>query len=230
MNAQADIAMHEHKRHKRRDIASGDAMPLAHLIRFVAGPDNTICPDLRGNLPGRGCYIVANRAAIDTAIKRKAFAHAFRTDIVVPENLVTQIETGLTKKVLDLLAMGKKSGQVETGFNRVKSAAATGDLALRFEAADSSEDGRGKIRAAAKAGAHEREELAPVCIGCFSSAELGKVLGREHLVHVGVRKGRIANAVMGEVSRLAGFRVLIPANWPDRAREAEFTPSAECRK
>ena len=39
---------------ERRDIASGEAMEESRLIRFVAGPDGSVFPDLARKLPGRG--------------------------------------------------------------------------------------------------------------------------------------------------------------------------------
>ena len=46
----------------------------------------------------------------------------------------------------------------------------------------------------------------------FASTELGSALGRESLVHVAVAPGRLAQRLLQDVERLAGFRaaVLVP--------------------
>jgi len=51
----------------RKCIATGEVRPKAELIRFVVGPDDQLVPDLAGKLPGRGIWVTATRAALETA-------------------------------------------------------------------------------------------------------------------------------------------------------------------
>jgi len=51
------------------------------LIRFVAGPDGTLVPDLARKLPGRGVWVTADRASLQQAIKTKAFARSLKVDL-----------------------------------------------------------------------------------------------------------------------------------------------------
>ena len=60
----------------RRCIASGALRPKAELIRFVAGPDGTVVPDLAERLPGRGLWLSPQREEFDRACKRNLFAKA----------------------------------------------------------------------------------------------------------------------------------------------------------
>jgi len=46
---------------ERRCIVTGEVQPKAGLIRFVAGPDGEVVPDLAEKLPGRGFWVVADR-------------------------------------------------------------------------------------------------------------------------------------------------------------------------
>ena len=48
------------------------------LIRFVAGPDGRVVPDLKRKLPGRGCWVKAERAVLEKAIARKLLTIAFQ--------------------------------------------------------------------------------------------------------------------------------------------------------
>ena len=42
---------------ERRDLASHQVMDESRLIRFVAGPDGQVVPDLGRKLPGRGLWV-----------------------------------------------------------------------------------------------------------------------------------------------------------------------------
>lgn len=215
---------HGHKPRERRDIASGEVMEPSRMIRIAFGPDGMVVPDFARKLPGRGAWVASDRASVEQAVKTKAFARAAKAKVQIPTGFADQIESGLASRVLGLLGMAKRAGEIETGFDKVRGAAQGGLLAFRFEASDGSQDGRGKIRVNAKSAGIELEEEAAIGVGCFTGYELGAVLGREHLVHIGVRKGRLAKALRAELSRLAGFRHLIPAEWPDKEHEPTFVP------
>ncbi|MBW1601221.1 YlxR family protein [Streptomyces sp. JJ66] len=49
----------------------------ADLLRVVV-IEGACVPDLRGTLPGRGAYVHPSLACLDLAIRRRAFARAFR--------------------------------------------------------------------------------------------------------------------------------------------------------
>jgi hypothetical protein len=70
-------------------------------------------------------------------------------------------------------------------------------------ARDGAADGRRKLRRLAP-------ELPQVV--AFASAELGAALGRESVVHVAVAPGGLAQRLLQDVERLAGFRpdVIVP--------------------
>ena len=57
---------------ERRCIVTGETQPKAGLIRFVADPDGQVVPDLAEKLPGRGFWVVAERAALEAASRRAA--------------------------------------------------------------------------------------------------------------------------------------------------------------
>ncbi len=221
---------HGHKPRERKDIASGEAMNPVRMIRLGFSPDGDVVADVFGKLPGRGAWVAANRGAVEQAIKAKAFARAAKRKVAVPDDFADVIERQLAGKVLGLLRMANRAGQLESGFDKVKGAASADALAFRLEASDGAEDGRGKIRVITKAIARDMEVNAPPVIGCFTGAELGQITGREHLVHGGVRKGRLARSMQDELSRLAGFRALIPESWPDKEHEPDFHPFGDKAK
>jgi len=63
---------HAQASRERRDIVSGEVLGEARLIRFVAGPDGAVVPDLARKLPGRGLWVAADRASVATAAKKTA--------------------------------------------------------------------------------------------------------------------------------------------------------------
>ena len=52
---------------ERKCIATGEVQQTSGMIRFVVGPDAQIVPDILGKLPGRGIWVTADRAALETA-------------------------------------------------------------------------------------------------------------------------------------------------------------------
>ncbi|PHR93657.1 MAG: DNA-binding protein [Robiginitomaculum sp.] len=220
---------HGHKSTERKDIASGEVMDPARMIRLAFSPDGDVVADVFAKLPGRGAWVAANREAVETAIRTQAFARAAKRKVQVPDGFADLIEQHLSRRVLALLGMANRAGELESGFDKVRSVAQAGLISFRVEASDGSEDGRSKIRVITKAVANEMEQLSAPVIGCFNATELGQIMGREHMVHLAVRKGRLARALRVELSRLAGFRDLIPDVWTDKEHEPEFVPFAKRR-
>ena len=105
------------------------------------------------------------------------------------------------------------------GNDQVQSMAREAAIAFRIEASDGSKDGRSKIRTLAKAMNREQELPDPIVVGCFTADQIGEALGREAIVHAGIRPSKLAKSLKLDVARLSGFRELIPLYWPDRAHE-----------
>lgn len=220
----SDIATDKrgHKPRTRRDIASGDALDPAGLIRLALGPDGQICPDFGEKIPGRGAWIAGNRAAVKMALKKGAFARAFKCKVSAPDDLADMIEAGLRARFLGMLGMARRAGALVSGFDQVKSLASAGTLGLRVEACDGSADGRGKIRVIAKAAALDMELPPPNVVGVFTQSELGGAIGRAECVHIGVLRGKLAGTLRLQAGKLAGFTPLVPTDWPDKAHEPDW--------
>ncbi len=201
---------------ERLCIATGRTGPVAGMVRFVRAPSGEVVPDISGDLPGRGVWISAERALVDTAIKRRAFARgltperksgekAGKTDdgdrkpLSVPQNLSEEVERLLARRCLELLGLARKSGELEAGAEKVAAAAKAKKIAVLLEARDGAMDGRMKLR-----------RLCPgvPVIELFSSRELGLALGRENVVHAALTSAGFADRFTTEVRRLQGFRSL----------------------
>ena len=70
---------------ERRCIVTGEVQPKAGLIRFVAGPDGQVVPDLAEKLPGRGIWVTADRAAIAKAAAKGLFSRGARARVGAPD-------------------------------------------------------------------------------------------------------------------------------------------------
>ncbi|HXQ12222.1 MAG TPA: RNA-binding protein [Caulobacteraceae bacterium] len=192
---------------ERRDLASGEVRDEDELVRFVAGPDGVVVPDLARKLPGCGLWTAANRAAVETAAKG-AFARAAKTKIRAAEDLADQVDRLLAKRLLDGLGLARRAGTLTFGFDKVHAAIAGGRAAWLIEARDGAADGRAKLVALAR-----RQPSPPMLLGAFTSGELGLALGLENVVHLAFLAGRGAERWTRDVQRLSGFRPLLPESW-----------------
>jgi len=214
-----EIDKRGHKGPERRCLASGDTRDMRAMVRFVRAPDGAVTPDIAAKLPGRGVWVSADRQSLETVIKRKDFARGFKAKVVIGDDLVGLVDNLLARRVLGLLTMANKAGDLCIGFDQVKTAAQSGPLAFRIEASDGSEDGRGKIRVLTKAISREMGLRITPVIGCFDARQLGQAVGRDNLVHAALRTGGFSKSLGPEIGRLSGFRDMIPERWPDRAHE-----------
>jgi uncharacterized protein len=197
-----------HRERERRDIVSGEVMPEERLIRFVAGPDGIVVPDLGRKLPGRGLWVAADRASVEAAAKKNAFARAAKAKLSAPQGLADQVEGLLTRRLLDGLGLARRAGELISGFEKTAAAITSGRARWLVEAADGAGDGRRKLIALTR-----RVPDPPELIGAFTSEQLGLALGLENVIHTAFLAGRAAERWTADVRRLAGFRPLLPTSW-----------------
>jgi predicted RNA-binding protein YlxR (DUF448 family)/ribosomal protein L30E len=182
---------------QRRCLVTRVASGRDHLIRFVLGPDHRVVPDLEERLPGRGMWLSAERDVVNKAVARNLFARAARAHASAEGDLADTVECLLAKRALECVGLARRAGQVVVGFEQVRAWLRASKAALLIAASDSAADGRAKLR-----------RLAPdlPLITAFSRAELGACLGRDEVVHVAVAPGGLAQRLLRDVERLAGFR------------------------
>ena len=180
-------------------------MDEARLVRFVAGPQGQVTPDLARKLPGRGIWVAASREAVGTAAKKGLFARAAKAKLIAPPGLADQVEALLHSRLLAGLGLARKAGELTFGFERVLAALGQGKAAWLIEASDGAEDGRRKVLAAAR-----RAPSQPRLLATFSSSELSLALGAPNVIHTAFLAGRGAERWTVDVERLAGFRPLSP--------------------
>ena len=148
---------------ERRCIATGDVQPRSGLIRFVLDPDGVVVPDLLGKLPGRGVYVAADRAALETTVKKALFSRGFKQPAKAAPELIDQIDAMLIRRVTDLISLARKSGDAIAGYEKVKDWLMRETAHVLIQASDGSERGKSKLSTPYKG----------VFIGFLTADELG---------------------------------------------------------
>ena len=195
-------------RRARKCIVTGQVLPEEKLIRFAAGPEGVVVPDVARKLPGRGLWVEANRGAVDQAVKKNAFSRAAKAQLKAPADLADQVENLLGQRILQGLGLARRAGELTWGYDRVSTAIAAGRAAWMIEASDGASDGRRKLLQIAA-----RQDVPPRLIGAFSEAEIGLALGLENVIHLAFLAGRGAGRWTLDVERFLGFRPLLPESW-----------------
>jgi predicted RNA-binding protein YlxR (DUF448 family) len=186
---------------ERKCIATGEVRPVSGMIRFVVGPDNQIVPDILGKLPGRGIWVGAERAALDKAVRKKLFARAAKAPVTLPHfesgTLVDEVERQIARRVVDLIALARKSGAAVAGYEKVKSWLQMEEAEVLIQAADGSGRGKSKL-STPHFGSY---------IGWLTADELGQAFGRQMVIHAALASGGLTRRVVEEAQRLKSIRV-----------------------
>ncbi|MDF1668034.1 MAG: RNA-binding protein [Roseovarius sp.] len=182
---------------ERKCIATGEVHPTYGMIRFVVGPDAQIVPDLAGKLPGRGIWVSATHEALSKAATKGLFARAAKQPVTVSEDLVTQLEAQMSKRVIDLISLARKGGNAVAGYEKVKNWLQMEEATVLIQASDGSERGKSKLST----------PYGGDFIGWLTADELGRAFGKQTTIHAALRAGGLAQRVVEDAARLRGLRV-----------------------
>jgi len=175
------------------------------LIRFVVGPDSAVVPDLKRNLPGRGCWVTGDRLHVDKAVAKNGFARAFRKEVAVSPELGAMVDWLLAKSALGVLGLARKAGAIALGATKVESAVRSGKALLVLHAMEASEDGLRKITQARRATAYAGgPEI--YAYKLFSEADLSLALGGTNVIHAAVLAEDAGKAVLKRMVALDRYR------------------------
>lgn len=182
---------------ERRCIATGASGPKAGLVRFVIGPGDQVVPDVAEKLPGRGIWVSANRAALETAVSKGLFSRGAKRKVSADPELPVLVGNLLGQRVVELLSLARKAGQARAGLEKVKTLLVNEEVACLLQASDGS--------------AREKTQLRPpegenTYFSDLTAAELGLAFGRDRVIHAALISGGLADRVRYESTRLAGIR------------------------
>jgi hypothetical protein len=214
----------------RRCIVTRERLPKERMIRFVVGPDRQIVPDLAARLPGRGIWLSASsdvlhsvsapgdRGRQDKRVEgeradggrqnrqgdgsnrhlARAFSRAARGPVSVPSDLFGLLQTALVRRIGECLGLARRAGQAVAGYEKAREALRTGRYRLVLQASDGSEAERSRFLSGFG------PEL--TIIDPLPGEALGRVFGRDYVVHVAVAPGKLAESLVVEAGRLAGLK------------------------
>ena len=189
----------------RRCVVSRAQKPTEEMIRFVAGPDRVITPDLARRLPGRGVWVEGTRAAVAEAIRRNAFARSLQQDVSVPPDLPALVDRLMQRRVAEAISLANKAGLMVAGFAKVEELIEAGRAVLLIHAAEGSADGKDKLNRKFKAlGVHvDRSEA---IFGELGADHLSLAMGRPNVIHAAAAEGGNSRRLIEEARRLRRYR------------------------
>lgn len=205
-------------------VVTREVKPIDQLLRFVVGPDRSVVPDLKRKLPGRGAWVTARRDVVATAVKRGAFARAFRADVKAAPDLPEQVERLMERALLDALGVARKARQVVVGHAQVEAAAEQGAAVAVLHGSDAGPEGVRQILAAIRRGSAP-DTPNVVVIPAFTSAQLHLALARPNVVHAALLAGRASDTVIARWRSLAYFRQAEPSG-KDAIRSNQEAPNS----
>lgn len=176
--------------------------PVTDLIRFVAGPDGVIVPDVDAKAPGRGVWVSLYETDIEKAAQKNVFARSLKQKVQVPADLAQLTRSRLEQRLTGALGLARKAGQLVTGATRVKSAIESGTVLALLTATDAAADGRRKMLQALRANGLEGEVQH---FDLLTSAQLGLALGQENVIHAALIDGAAAKSALARAERLARY-------------------------
>jgi predicted RNA-binding protein YlxR (DUF448 family) len=184
--------------------------PVEALVRFVVGPDDVLVPDVEARAEGRGVWITLSHAAVEEAVRKKAFARSLKAQVTVADDLAALTRLRLEQRLLSALGMARKAGQFVTGATKVKAALESGQVVALLTATDAAPDGRNKMLGTLKALNYARREagLTGPDVPHFEllqSAEMGLALGLENVIHAALTTGAAAQSAVDKAKRLARY-------------------------
>ncbi len=184
---------------QRTCIACRQVKEPAQLVRYVVAPDGALLVDYRHKLPGRGAYTCISLECLQAAVVRKQFQRSFRgqCQTVAFEDLRQAISQTLVQRIMNLIGMARKSGQLISGSNAVINALRhQSGFAMVLIAEDISAGIAEKITELS-----ERHKVP--CSQLFSKGMLGQVLGKGERSVIAVQTGTLADTLLTELQRYA---------------------------
>ena len=189
----------------RRCIVTGESGDADMLLRFVAGPDGQIVPDIRRKLPGRGCWVTGTRANVQMAVSKTLFARGLKTKVIVADDLADQVDGLLATAAVQSLVMARKAGDATSGSMQVDKAVRSGRALAVLHAVEAAPDGVRKIDQARRATVH----LGGPETMTFSTLTLEQMsfaFGGGNVIHAAVLDGGAGSAALRRLEQLARYR------------------------
>ena len=182
-----------------RESGSPDGM-----IRFVAGPDGSVVPDLHRRLSGRGVWVNARSDLVDLAVENNLFGVGLKRQVRADDDLSSRIEGLLLSSALSAVSLARKAGECVTGFDKVsatlkKEPQKREQIVCLLSASDGSSRELSRLLGSARRGAVPVWRL-------FTGEQQDSALGLENVVHIGLVRGGASSKAVRCVEMLGLYR------------------------
>ena len=195
---------------ERTCIVTREVMDPSAMVRFVAGPDGFVVPDLKRNLHGRGVWVSARRSCVEEAVSKSAFSRGLKTRALADESLPDLVDDRFLQAALGALGFARKAGQCLTGSGKVDSAIRSGNAIAILHSKDGAEDGLRKLRQAVHAMVQSGGQDIKIW-RIFSTSQLSIALGATNVIHAALFEGSAARNCVKRVAQLSKYREMEPS-------------------
>lgn len=189
----------------RKCIVSGESLEPDDLLRFVVGPEDRIVPDLKKNLPGRGCWVRAKRSYVEQAVSKGAFSRSLKMRVSVDGTIVELIDGLLVKSALGTLGLARKAGTAIVGAAQVDKAVRAGKALAVLHSTAGAEDGIRKITQARRATVHLGGPKTEA-FTLFGPEELDLAFGGGNVIHAAILDSGPGKAALKRLRALRTYR------------------------
>ncbi|MBA5726493.1 hypothetical protein CPA56_00585 [Bombella sp. TMW2.1889] len=179
---------------RRRCLVSREHGEPGHMLRFVVGPDGRVVADLSARLPGRGMWLLADRAVLEEKQLARVFSRAARQKVELPEGLLESVRDGLAKRLLDGISLGRRAGEAVCGFQKCRERIVAGRVGVVICAAGASQDEVARLLSG-------QRDLPVVWV---PEHVLAASFGRERAVYAVMAPGALAERLKAEYKRFTG--------------------------
>lgn len=185
----------------RKCIATNAVLEKSEMLRFVLSPENIVTPDIKGKLPGRGAWVIAEKQQVEHAAQKGMFKKAFKRKNVQPmDNMAEVIADLLKRDVFDALSICRKSGDLQMGHLKAEESILSGRTRIYVVASDAGKDTRKKLTAKMRTIVEKKGKKCYI-IDHFSTAELETCLGHEKVIHVAIKTGPLAMSLLAKIEK-----------------------------
>ena len=188
------------------------------LIRFVLDPQGIVVADLGNRLPGRGVWVICDKASVATAVKIKAFSRGLKQHAQAPADLADIVERQLLRRVCEALSLANTAGLVVTGHDKVEQQIAAGTPVALLHGHDASHDGINRLNRQYNAMSRDARRPARIVLD-LSIEQMSLALGRSNVVHAALKTGGVAGFFLSEVGRFQRFTAGKPDTADSRAAD-----------
>jgi hypothetical protein len=152
--------------------------------------------------------VTARADRVAEAVKRQAFARAFKTKVTASAALAVELDALLTRDCLQALSIANKAGQIVAGFGKVEEAIDAGAVAGLIHASECGADGVRKLGQCLRR--RFGSESAKPRIELFCAGQLDLALGRTNVIHAALIAGSASEAFLARCRRLTLYRSGLP--------------------